>query len=337
MTDRMAIETGEEDANKTSRPRRPRRSWPWILLAFLTGTLLPVMLCGGLVLVGLASMGGAGSGSSFGVGPGVAIIRVSGVLVPGESSSVNGASGSATVVRIIKEAQADPDVKAIVLRVDSPGGGVVASDEIHHALAQVNKPIVVTMGSLAASGGYYISAPADYIYATPHTLTGSIGVISTFVSADDLLEEYGVDVVVLTTGEYKDTGSLYRDMTESDIAYWQGILDETYDGFVNIVVEGRGISEQDVLALADGRVFTGTEAVELGLVDEIGYFEDAIARAADLGGIEGDPRLIEYETFPTFLEYLGAASSGQSATLAQVLDILQTMSQPSMEYRYVGP
>jgi protease-4 len=320
------------------RKRQPRRrlTWLWVLLAFLAGLGLPVLACFGLVVVAGATAGYGGD-TSFAFGPSVAVIRVEGIIVPGSSDDVFGeVAGSETITSLIEQAEADENVKAIVLRVDSPGGGVVASDEIHHALAQVEKPIVVSMGTLAASGGYYVSAPADYIFATPHTLTGSIGVISSFINADELLDEVGVDVVVLTTGDFKDTGSLYRDMTDEELIYWQAILDDSYDGFVGIVAEGRGLTDEEVRELADGRVFTGQQALELGLVDEIGYFEDAIAKAADLGGLSGEVNVIELEPLPSFFDYVAAAQSGQGL-LPSALDIVELMSQPSLEYRYLGP
>ena len=147
------------------------------------------------------------------------------------------------------------------------------------------------MGSLAASGGYYISAPADYIYATPNTLTGSIGVISQFVVAKDLLDDVGIDVVVITAGDVKDFGSFHRDMTPEEREYWQTLINQTHEDFIEVVAGGRGMDVEAVRQLADGRVFRGEEAVGLGLVDEVGYFEDAVQKAADLAGIEGTPNI----------------------------------------------
>lgn len=338
------MENSPETSKQAPADRRQKRevrrglTWLWVLLAFVGGLLMPAVVCGGLILaVGVAAgAGGPATVGDLGFGPGVGVIRVEGIITPGGSTGYSTVAGADTIIDLIEQAQDSEDVKAILLRVDSPGGGVVASDEIYHALTQVDKPIVVSMGTTAASGGYYISAPADYIFATPHTLTGSIGVISSFVNAEDLLDDVGVEVVALTTGEFKDTGSFYSELTDEERAYWQAIIDQTYDGFVDVVAEGRGLSEAEVLELADGRVFTGQEALELGLVDEIGYFDDAFAKAAELGGISGEARLIELQPAPTFLDYLAAAQSGQGL-LPNVADILELMAQPDLEYRYVGP
>ena len=313
------------------KPGKRKRTWLWILLAFVVGVLTPLVTCIGLTFV---IVGFAGSGDDIGFGPGVGVIEVNGVIVPGESSGFSSDAGSATIVNLIEQANADSNVKAIVLRVDSPGGGVVASDEIHHAITQVDKPVVVSMGTLAASGGYYISAPADYIYATPHTLTGSIGVISSFINAEELLDEVGVEVVVLTTGGFKDTGSYSRSMTQAEQEYWQAILDQTFTGFVNVVTDGRGLSEAEVLEFADGRVFTGQQALELGLVDELGYFEDAVNMAASLGGISGSPRIIRFESIPGLFDF--AAGAQAQSLLPGAIEILELMGHPRLEYRYSG-
>lgn len=336
MDEEMIEEKAEEDVGERS-PRQKSRTWLWVSLAFVAGLVLPAFACFGILVAVGATAGGAGTDSSLGFGPGVAVIRVEGVIMPGESGDVFGeAAGSETIIGLLDQAEADSSVKAIVLRVDSPGGGVVASDEIHHKLTQVEKPVVVSMGTLAASGGYYISAPADYIYATPGTLTGSIGVISSFVNAEELLDEVGVDVIALTTGDFKDTGSLYRELTPEEREYWQAILDETYDDFVGVVAEGRGLSEKEVFDLADGRVFTGQQALELGLVDELGYFDDAVDKAAELGEIEGEPRLIELAPEPSFLDYWAGVQSGGS-WLPGALELLELVGYPRLEYRYTGP
>ncbi len=322
------------------QPAKPRskgsRTALWVILIILGALVAPVVGCGAFGLaIALAS---SPSTATTGVGPAVGVIYVEGVIFSGESSvDVFGSSGagSSTIIDLIKRADEDNEVKAIVLRVDSPGGGVVASDEIYHALTQVSKPIVVSMGSTAASGGYYISAPADYIYANPHTLTGSIGVISQFVTAEELLDEVGVEVVVITSGEVKDFGSYHRDMTEEERAYWQALIDETYDGFVQIVADGRGMSVEQVRQLADGRVYTGLQAVELGLIDEVGYFEDAINKAAELGGISGEPRVVEFFPESGFWDSLYGVQAAQNTSLP--LELLRELMTPSLEARYVGP
>ena len=206
----------------------------------------------------------------------------------------------------LKAADANDSVKAIILFVDSPGGSSFASDEIALQIQQMSKPVITSMGSMAASGGYYVSAPTDEIWASSHTLTCSIGVISQFLNLAGFGEEYGITYVTITSGEFKDTGNPFRDFTAEEKALWQEIIDEVYGEFVAVVAEGRGMSEDDVREIADGRVCTGAQAKEMGLVDELGYLPDVIDRAAELGGIEGEPRIIEYNYAPTFWESLGA-------------------------------
>src|SRR5688572_15003585 len=268
-----------------------------ILAALVVGFGLPVAACFGLVLTSALALrlmagGGAPPSSTFSsrgpaTGPAVAVIRVEGLITSGEAGPFEtGAVAAAdTLVEQIEEAQADPDVKSILLYVNSPGGGVTASDVIYNALTKVDKPIVVLMGDLAASGGYYISMASDWIIANPNTLTGSIGVISEFPNADALLDKVGVEFVVITSGPRKDFGSPYREMTEQERQYWQAIVDEAYSGFVAIVAEGRSLPVEQVLPLADGRVFTGRQALDAGLLDALGYEADALAKAAELGGI----------------------------------------------------
>jgi protease-4 len=240
-----------------------------------------------------------------------------------------------TLVEQIEEAQADPDVKSILLYVNSPGGGVTASDVIYHALTKVDKPIVVLMGDLAASGGYYISMASDWIIANPNTLTGSIGVISEFPNADALLDKVGVEFVVITSGPRKDFGSPYREMTEEERQYWQAIVDEAYSGFVAIVAEGRNLPVEQVLPLADGRVYTGRQALDAGLLDALGYEEDAIAKAAELGGITGEPRIIEYTPEPRLFDLLSMAAQPKSL-LPSIAEVFTLFGHPSLSAKWIG-
>lgn len=197
------------------------------------------------------------------------------------------------IVKLLKKYEKDDDIKAIVLRVDSPGGAVAPSQEIHDAVKRVKakKKIVVSMGSLAASGGYYISAPADRIYAEPGTLTGSIGVIFTHFNVRGLLEWAKVDETTLKTGKYKDTLSPFRPLQDTDREEIQGISDDVYGQFVKAVAEGRKLPEARVRELAEGRIYTGNRARELKLVDELGGFDDAVLSAWQLAGQSGDPKV----------------------------------------------
>jgi len=269
-------------------------------------------------------------------GDAVAVIRLDGTITSGPMDyfATTGITPDRTD-DLLEQAAANPNVKAVVLRINSPGGSAVASDQIYHALLDFEKPVVVWMGEMAASGGYYISCAGDHVFAHPDTLTGSIGVISQFINAEELLNEIGVDVVVITSGPRKDMGSLFRGMTEEEQALWQTVTDEIYDGFVEIVAQARDLPLEDVRELADGRVYTGRQALELGLVDEVGMLDDAIAKAAEMGGIEGEPQVIELEFIPSLFDTLyGLQARSQIPTLNEVLD---WAGAPSVQYRFAGP
>lgn len=320
----------------------------WRLLGALTlGFGLPVLACYGLIVTmalafrvmaaGAPAPDGRFASRGPATGPAVAVIRVEGLIASGEAGpfETGAVAAAGTLVKQIERANADGDVRAILLYVNSPGGGVTASDVIYHALEAVDKPIVVLMGDLAASGGYYVSMAADWIIANPNTLTGSIGVISEFPNADELLEKVGVDFVVITSGPAKDFGSLYRDMTEDERQYWQAIIDETYTGFVAIVAEGRGLPVEQVLPLADGRVFTGRQALQAGLIDALGYEEDAIAKAAEMGNITGEPRLIEYTPEPRLIDLLSMTVQ-QRSLLPTVAEVFALFGHPSLSAKWIG-
>ena len=327
-------------------PRSENGAFWRVLGALIAGFGLPVLACYGLLLTTalafrlMAATGPAPTNqfAGAGTGPAVAVIRVEGLITSGEAGpfETSAVAAAETLIEQIEEADANDDVRAILLYVNSPGGGVIASDVIYHALEDVDKPIVVLMGDLAASGGYYISMASDWIIANPNTLTGSIGVISEFPNADELLDKVGVEFVVITSGPRKDFGSPYREMTEEERQYWQSIVDEAYSGFVAIVAEGRGLPVEDVLPLADGRVYTGRQALDANLIDALGYEEDAIAKAAELGGITGEPRIIEYTPTPTFLDFLNAAAE-QRSLLPSVAEIFTLFGHPSLSAKWVGP
>jgi protease-4 len=201
----------------------------------------------------------------------------------------------------------DTSIKAVVLRIDSPGGGVGPSQEIHEEvkkLAEV-KPVVASMGSVAASGGYYMAVPAKKIFANAGTLTGSIGVIMEFTSYQVLLEKVGLKSQVVKSGEHKDIGSPTRPMSENDRKILQSVIDDVHRQFVTAVAEGRKMKPDVVQKLADGRIFTGRQALELGLVDSLGNLQDSIDAAANLAGIVGEPRIVyPSRDEPGFLDYL---------------------------------
>ena len=269
-------------------------------------------------------------------GPAVAVIDIDGEIASGSSGTIGVSSlaVSGDIIPLVKRAASDSEVKAILLRINSPGGSVVASDEIYHALKGCGKPIVVSMGELAASGGYYISMAGQYLVANPNTLTGSIGVISEFPEASQLMKNLGVTVAVIKSGSVKDLGSLYRPMTDEEKALWQKVIDETYESFVQIVAAGRHMPVEKVRALADGRVFTGRQALALGLVDALGYEEDAIVKAAALGGIKGTPRV--FRLAPPSLSLLSALLSGRFNQSILPDNFLSDLLAPKLEYRWTG-
>ena len=212
-------------------------------LAFSLGFLLPVCSCVGtgyIMMSKLSQMAQGTQPASTGIGDAVAVIRLNGAISDssGDYFSTQGITPG-RVDNLLAQAAADPTIKAVVVRVNSPGGSVVASDEIYHMLLEFEKPVVFWMGEMAASGGYYISCGSDYVFAHPATLTGSIGVISQFINAEELMDEIGVDVVVITSGPRKDMGSLFREMTEEEQALWQEVTDEIYTGFVELVAQAR--------------------------------------------------------------------------------------------------
>lgn len=206
----------------------------------------------------------------------------------------------------LREFCANDRVKAIVLRIDSPGGGVGPSQEIYEEIKRTRrtKKVVASMGAIAASGGYYIAAAADHIMANPGTITGSISVIMEFANLQALLEKIGVVPYVLKSGQYKDTGSPFREMTKKERALLQGFIDNVHHQFVSAVAEGRKMPEDKVEAIADGRILSGEQAKKVGLLDSLGNYEDAIKLAAKLGGIKGEPSVIyaKKRRF-SFLEY----------------------------------
>ncbi|MEK6691472.1 MAG: signal peptide peptidase SppA [Nitrospirota bacterium] len=227
----------------------------------------------------------------------VALVRIEGVILDSKKA-----------IEQLKRYKEDKSVKAIVIRVDSPGGGVVPSQEIYEEIKKIKekgeKKVVISMGAMAASGGYYISCPADKIVANPGSITGSIGVIMELANIEGLLEKIGVKSVVVKSGKHKDIGSVLRAMSAEEKEILQRVLDDVHNQFIEAVAKGRGIKEDVVRGIADGRIFTGKQAKELGLIDEIGNLEDTIKIAARISGIKGEPQVVTEERKPSFLELL---------------------------------
>jgi protease-4 len=307
----------------------------WVFLAFILGFALPVCSCVGTSVIAMGALSRLGQGAmprTPGVGDAVAVIRLDGAITGAAQDYLTTTGITPTRVRsLLDRAASDPSIKAVVVRVNSPGGSVVASDEIYRAFLDYEKPVVISMGDTAASGGYYIACGGDYVIAHPDTLTGSIGVISQFLNVEELLDKVGVEAVVITTGRFKDIGTPYRDMTEQEKEIWRQILDQVYEDFVAVVAEARDLPLEEVREIADGRIFTGQQARDLGLVDDVGTRQEAIDKAADLGNVVGDPRVIELQPQPTFLEMF---YSFQSRSLMPTLEELAGWAgTPSLQFR----
>ena len=306
----------------------------WVFLAFTLGFALPVCSCvgtGALTMGALSQLGQQPLPRTVGTGDAVAVIRLDGTITAASQEYLPTAVITPDRVRsLLDQAAANPAVKAVVVRVNSPGGSVVASDEIYQAFLAYDKPIIISMGDTAASGGFYISCGGDYVIAHPDTLTGSIGVISQFFNVQDLLDKVGVDAVVITTGPFKDIGTPYREMTEEEKELWREILDQIYEDFVAVVAEARDLPAEQVREVADGSIYTGQQAYDLGLVDAVGTRQAAIDKAAELGDIEGEPRIIELRAQPSFLEMVyGFQARSFMPTLEEVIGWAGT---PSLQY-----
>jgi protease-4 len=241
----------------------------------------------------------------------VAVIYVQGIMITGNLPGGFGYATSEEISRSIQDAADDKNVKAIVLRINSPGGTPAAAQEIVSEVkkAQEHKPVVVSMGDVAASAAYYISAPADHIIANPDTITGSIGVRMVFENRSEYYDEEGVDFYVAKSGDFKDMGANWRGLTDDEKQYSEELVLESYGRFIDEIASGRGLSRSEVKDMADGRIYTGSRAVELGLVDETGNLYDAIDVAAKLGGIEGEPT-VSYKNKPSLSRILFGSTEG---------------------------
>ncbi len=265
--------------------------------------LVAVLIIGGVLLLSLFSVlapRGAlsGRGVSLGAAPTVAVIRIEGIIATGLGGSTlfESVSGSDSIVSLLSEARKDPSVRAVVLRVNSPGGSAAGAQEIAAEIAAVReagKVVVTSMGDVAASGAYWVASVTDHIVANPGTLTGSIGVIMEVANYEGLFEKLGIDYEVLVSGEHKDMGSPLRRLTEEERRILLSMVEDIFNQFVEAVAAGRGLSREELLPLADGRVFTGSQALDAGLVDSLGGLRAAIDKAADLAGIEGWYRVKE--------------------------------------------
>ncbi len=270
-----------ESKSSGKSPSRWRRIF-WMLASALVLTML-----GKALFPELSSMGKER----------IALVRVEGAILDSQAT-----------VQDLETYGESPLVKAIVLRIDSPGGGVASSQEIYNAVKRLRsrygKPVVASMGTVAASGGYYIAVAADRILANPGTLTGSIGVIMQLANFEELLKKIGVHSEVIKTGRFKDVGSPFRPMNEQDRELLESVMDDVHRQFIEAVAEGRSLDVADVESLSDGRIFTGQQAKDILLIDELGDLHDAIKVAADMSGVPQPPLIVEPSRRFSFRELL---------------------------------
>ncbi len=274
----------------------------------------------------------------------IAVLSVEGTILADNTSSLIGSDGydHESFLSQLDYAAEDEAVAGIVIYVNTPGGGVVESRQIYDKIQQIKqeteKPIYISMGGMAASGGYYISAPADKIFALEETWTGSLGVIMSSINYSKLLENIGVESVTIKSGEYKDIMSSSRDMTEEELKIMQALNDNAYNRFVQIIAEGRGMTEERVRQIADGRIYDGIQAKEIGLIDEFGYLGDVTnAMKMDLG-IE-DAQVVRYSAvgefnFSQFFSATYQKLSGESSELSELMKTFTQSNSPRLMYLY---
>jgi protease-4 len=255
----------------------------------------------------------------------VAVVEVAGVIGVGAERGLD----SETIVRTLAKYRDDPSVRAVVLRIDSPGGVVAPTQEIFTAvrrLREAKKPVVASLGAVAASGGYYVAVSADRIFASPGTLTGSIGVVMQLANVEGLLKKVGVEYVVVKAGAYKDVGNFARPMTSEERRILQSLLDDVYDQFIGAVAEGRGLAPQAVRAFAEGRIYSGRQAHGLKMVDDLGGLDDAIEAAAKMAGLPARPKVLYPRRKFSLLDLL--RNDWSLGPVSRVLPTLETLRTP---------
>ncbi len=267
----------------------------------------------------------------------IVVIRIVGPISregAGFSILASGAASRA-IVQLLDRAQRDDAVRAVILELDTPGGSVVASDEVHAkvgTLRRAGKHVVALMTQTAASGGYYIAAAAERIIADPTTITGSIGVIVALPNLEELSRKIGIRTVVFKSGAFKDLGNPNRPMTPQEAAIFQQLVDEAYARFVDIVAVGRKMDRAKVLRLADGRIYTGQQALQAGLVDAMGHFPEAVEAAMKLGGLS-QARVIEYGGDGFLRSLIGGSASRVRGWLWNPTDLYPAVREPfSVQY-----
>ncbi|EHC5243701.1 signal peptide peptidase SppA [Listeria monocytogenes] len=273
----------------------------------------------------------------------IAVLSVDGTIQDtGDSGSLFSEAGynHSFFMQQLEQVRNDDNIQGVLLYVNSPGGGVMESAQIRDKILQIQKerniPFYVSMGSMAASGGYYISAPADKIFASKETLTGSLGVIMQGYDYSELMKKLGVSDNTIKSGEYKDIMSGTRPMTEDEKKIMQSMIDDSYNEFVKVVAQGRGMTVEQVRKIADGRIYDGRQAKENGLIDEFGYQEDALEALKKEQGLAG-ATVIQYDAPGDFSSLFSVAAqkiSGQNADISQLIKLTGTLKAPRMMYLY---
>ncbi len=274
----------------------------------------------------------------------IAVLEVDGTIQDtGDTQSILSSAGynHKAFMKKLDKVKNDSSVKGIILKVNTPGGGVVESAEIHDKIVEIQeeakKPVYVSMGSMAASGGYYISAPADKIFASPETLTGSLGVIMSGYNFEGLAEKYGVEFVTIKSGPYKDIMSSTREMTDEERDILQTMIDNSYDGFVKVIADGRGMKENEVRKIADGRIYDGRQAKDLNLIDDFGYLDDVI-NSMKTDNNWKDAMVVSYSDSGGFASMFGMTAksllSGEEKEMANILKIATNANSPRLMYLY---
>lgn len=300
----------------------------WWIIGLIAVALAVLSVCCGCLLITLAGLGGT-STTSIGPADAVAVIRIEGVLAGSpQGGLLTGVTTSPeSIIGQIREANKDSRVAGILLRIDSPGGSAATSQEIYQEVKRSKKPVVASVADIGASGAYYIASAADEIWASPASQVGSIGVIIELANLEGLYEKLGIDYVIIKQGKYKDIGSPDRPMTEEERRLLTEMTQTIYDQFIKDVAAGRGMPEDKVRELATGMVWAGSTAKDLGLVDRLGNYQDAVERAGKLGKISGEPQIVEYGG-QSLLDLLTGPLSESRLGVGDVLDALNSKRLP---------
>ena len=308
-------------------PPQPRRgnNWLWVIPVSLVVGCLPWLIIAIIFIVAACAGMSSFGGSVTERGEHIALIRITGVITSGRSVTSmfsDSTAGSDDLIDQLEKARKNKSVKAIVLRINSPGGSPAASEEVYKELMRIRadkKPIYTSMADVAASGGYYIAAASDKIYADDSTLTGSIGVIWDVADMSGLFKKIGYSPQVVKSGKFKDIGSSNRPLTPEERTLLQGIVMDTYEQFVKAVATGRKLPVSEVKKIADGRIFTGSQARHVKLVDDIGGIQDTINAAAKAGGIKGEPKVVEYKRRLSFSDIMSSESESMQGIIGRQL------------------